>query len=104
MVRILGEFFFSLAQQPNSGQGHLTLEFSASHKHTTVGKICFDEGLAPRRDLYLTTHNTHKKETSMPPAGFDTSVPASKGPLTLALDHLTTGIGRKKILRTKYLF
>ena len=34
--------------------------------HTTVGRTPLDEGSARRRDLYLTTHNTHNRQTSMP--------------------------------------
>jgi hypothetical protein len=35
-------------------------------RHTTVGRTPLDEGPACRRDLYLTTHNTYKRQTSMP--------------------------------------
>jgi hypothetical protein len=35
--------------------------FMVTHiRHTTVGRTPLDEGPARRRDLYLTTHNTHK--------------------------------------------
>jgi hypothetical protein len=34
---------------------------------TTVGRTPLDEWSAHRRDLYLTTHNTHNRQTSMPP-------------------------------------
>jgi uncharacterized iron-regulated membrane protein len=40
--------------------------------------------------LYCTTHTT---QTSMPPAGFEPTISASDRPQTLALDHVTTGIG-----------
>ena len=33
-----------------------------------------DESSARRRDLYLTTHNTHTRQTSMPPVGKKTTV------------------------------
>jgi hypothetical protein len=35
-------------------------------RHTTLGRTPLDEGPALRRDLYPTTHNTHKRQTSMP--------------------------------------
>jgi hypothetical protein len=44
-----------------------------------------------RRDLYLTTHNTHKRRTSMLPAGFEPVISASERPHTHALDHAATG-------------
>jgi len=36
-------------------------------RRTTVGRTPLDEWSARRRDLYLTTHNTHNRQTSMPP-------------------------------------
>jgi hypothetical protein len=36
--------------------------------------ITLDESSARHRDLDLTTHNTHKKQASMPPAGFETTI------------------------------
>jgi len=39
---------------------------------TTVGRIPLDEWSARRRDLYLTTHNTHNRQTSLPPGGIRT--------------------------------
>jgi hypothetical protein len=45
------------------------------------------------RDLYLTTHNTQKRQTSMPPAGFKPTISASKRSQTHALDCVATGIG-----------
>jgi len=35
--------------------------FTITLRHTTVGRIPLDEWSARRRDLYLTTHNTHNK-------------------------------------------
>jgi hypothetical protein len=55
----------------------------------TLGITSVDEGLAPRRFLYLTTHNIHKKYTSMPPAGFELGIPVIERPQTKALE---TGI------------
>jgi hypothetical protein len=65
--------FFFVAQQPYSGPGRLIDEVSRSHgvRHTTLGRIPLNEGSARSRDLYLTTHDIHNRQTSMPPAGFD---------------------------------
>jgi hypothetical protein len=45
-----------------------TYETSRSHsfRHTAVGRTPLDEWSAPRRNLYLTTHNTYEGQTSMP--------------------------------------
>jgi hypothetical protein len=64
-----------------------------THWHTTVGRTPLDEWSARRRDLDPTTPNTHKRQTSMPPAGYEPAIPASKRPQDLALDHAATGIG-----------
>jgi hypothetical protein len=49
--------------------------FLGLHDHTffrltTFVRTPLDEGSARCRDLYLTTHNTHKRQTSMPPMGY----------------------------------
>jgi hypothetical protein len=62
-------------------------------RHTTVGRTPLDEGPARRRDLYLTTHNTHKRQTSIPPVGFEPTILVSERPKTHVLDRTATGIG-----------
>ena len=52
-----------------------------------------DELSARPRNLYLTTHNTHKRDKSMPLAGFEPTIPTSQRPQTLVLDRAVTGIG-----------
>jgi hypothetical protein len=75
-------------------QGLLIIEASLSHiRRTTLGRTPLDEGPARRRDLYLTTHNTYKRQTSMPTAGFEPAIPASERPQTQAIDRAATGIG-----------
>ena len=45
-------------------------------------------------DQTVLTHNTHKKQTSMPPAGFGPTIPTSEQQQkTYALDLAATGIG-----------
>ena len=60
--------FFSMARQPLGGLGrHIFRGFTITlFRHITLGRTPLDEGPARRRDLYLTTHNTHKRQTSMP--------------------------------------
>jgi hypothetical protein len=63
----------------------------------TLGRTPLDAGSVRRRDLYTsTTHNIHKRQTSMPPplppAGFEHTIPASVWPQTHALDRVATGI------------
>jgi len=42
--------------------------------------------ISPGRDLYMTTHNTHKRQTSMPQAGLEPANPASEKPQIHSLD------------------
>jgi len=69
---------------------------------TTVGRTPLDEWSAHRRELYLTTYNSHSRETSMPPVGFEPSVSAGEWPQTYALDRAATGIGKCCITATKW--
>ena len=47
----------------------------------------------PDADLHLTKHNTRKRQISMSPAVFETTILGSKRPQTHALDRAATGIG-----------
>jgi len=69
--------------------------FTITFRHTTLGRTPLDEWSARRRDLYLATHNTHKRKTAKLPAGFKPSVPANKLLQNQAFDLAATGIGPK---------
>ena len=75
-----------MAPQPPVGQSLLFVEASRSHSDTSrsVG-FPWTGDLPLRRDLYLTTHNTHKRQSSMTPEGFEPAIPASKRLQTHAL-------------------
>ena len=62
--------------------------------HTTVGRNPLDEWSALYlSDLYLTTHNTHNRQTSMPPVKFEPTISAGERPQTYALDRAAAGTG-----------
>ena len=65
-----------------------------TQRRTTVGRNPLDEWSARRRDLYLTTHNSHNRQISMPPVGFEPTISARERPQTYALDRAATGTGR----------
>ena len=56
-----------------------------TQQRTTVGRTPLYEWSARRRDLYLTTHNTHNRQTSMTPMGFKPTMSAGERPQTHAL-------------------
>jgi len=60
---------------------------------TTVSRTPMDEWSARHRDLYLTTHNTQNRQTSMPPAGFEITISACERPRTYASDRRAAGTG-----------
>ena len=59
----------------------------------TFSRTPLDKWSACHRDLYLTTHNTHNKKTSMPLMGFEPTISAGEQPQTHALDLVATGTG-----------
>jgi hypothetical protein len=107
-----GVYIF-VAKQPLVGQG-LVIEASRSHSDTphSVGFWTSDQ---PDADLHLTTHDTHKRQTSILPsefepanppserlqilpAGFERTNPASERPQTHTLVRTATGTGSWFIL------
>ena len=64
-----------------------------TQRRTTVGRTPLDEWSARRRDLYLTTQNSHNRQTSIPPVGFEPTISAGERPQTYALDRATSGTG-----------
>ena len=84
-----------MALQPNEGYDLLIHEvfLDNTQRRTTVGRTPLDECSARRKDLCLTTHNTHDRQTSMPPVAFELTVSADGRPQTYALDRAVTGTG-----------
>ena len=72
-----------------------------TQRRTTVGRTPLDEWSARRRDHYLTTHNSHNRQTSMPPVRFEPTISVGKRPQTYALDRAATGTGLVRTLPVK---
>jgi hypothetical protein len=49
-------------------------------RHATVGRTPLDEWSACRRDLYVTIHNSHNRQTSMPPVVFESTMAVGERP------------------------
>ena len=77
-------FYFHGATAPSGPGPPHHRGFTITLRLTTLGRTPLYEWPARRRDLYLITHNTHKRETSVPPAAFEPTIPASERPLTHA--------------------
>ena len=69
-------FFFGGGRGRNSPQWARASSFMRfldhTQRRTTFGRTPLDEWSARRRDLYLTTHNNHNRQISMPPGGIRT--------------------------------
>jgi hypothetical protein len=55
------------------------------------------ESLARSRDFYLTTRNSHNKQTSMPSVGFEPTISTGERPQTYALDRAAIETGTMKL-------
>jgi hypothetical protein len=49
-------------------------------RRATISGTPPDQRSARRRDLYLTTHDTHNRQISMPPVGFERKISAGERP------------------------
>jgi hypothetical protein len=68
------------ALQDNLGQRRLIVQVSKSHTLTnTLSRSPLNEWSARTKGLYV--QNTHNRQTPMPPAGFEPTIPASERPL-----------------------
>jgi hypothetical protein len=88
----LFSFFNGATVSSGSGPHHYR-GFMITLRHTTLDMTPLDKWWAWSRDLYLTTHNAQNRQTSMPLAGFEPTIPASERPHTHALEHSATGTG-----------
>ena len=87
-------FFFLWRCGPTRAMASSFLRFlDHTQRHTTVGGTPLDEWSARRRDLYLTTHNNHNRQTFMPSVGFEPTIPVLERPQTYALHRAATGTG-----------
>jgi len=71
-----------MAQIPSGPRPPHYPGFTITLRHTTLDRTPLDELSARHTDLYRTTHNTVKRQKSMPPAGFGPTIPAIKRPQT----------------------
>jgi hypothetical protein len=71
----------------------LLTEVSSSYSVTPHSAGLFRTSDRPYAILYLTTHDTLKRQTYMLSAGFEPVIPARERPQTHGLDRAATGIG-----------
>ena len=94
--------FFFVAQQPRVDQGRLIIEASRTVRSTSLVRTPLDEWSDRCRDLYLITHDSHKRHPFLR-GGFEPALLPSERPQTYTLDREDTGIGLHNIYAHKYL-
>jgi hypothetical protein len=87
-----------------SGAGLSSLSRFRDHTQTHYTQNSSGQVIGSCRDLYLTTHNTHNRETCMRPAGFESTITASERPQTHNLDRAATGSAGYIMLHTGICF
>ena len=92
VMMIIVPVFSSWLYSP-SGLKSLLECSSIALRHTTLGRTPLDDWSALIRDVYLTTHNAHNRQTFMPQTGFKPAIPASERAQIHALDHAVAGVG-----------
>jgi len=85
-------FYFFWRNSPHwSRVSSFTRFLDHTQRRITVGRTPLDEWSARRRDLYLTTNNTHNRQISMSLVGFEPTISAGERPQTHTLDRATLG-------------
>jgi hypothetical protein len=82
---VRGLFVCFLRDNPQCARASFTRFLDHTQRRTTVGRTPLDEWSARRRDLYLTTHNTHNRQTYMPPGGIRTHILSRREAVDLRL-------------------
>jgi len=105
MIYCVLTFFFLWRCSPTRAMASSLLRFlDHTQRQTTVGRTPLDEWSARRRDLYLTTHNTHNWQITMPPVGFEPTISAGERPQTYVLGRAANGTGVLTVYNTLYKF
>ena len=84
-----------LVLQPPLGRGLFIHEVSRSHTTMHYSQQDSSEWVitSSQRPLPDNTQNTHNRQTSMPPVGFEPTFSSGEWPQTYALDHAAIGTG-----------
>jgi len=77
------------------GQALPVIDALRSHSDTTLPVDFSRRVIIPTQ--WRLPHNTHNRQASMPPAGFESAIPSGERPQNHALDRASTGIGSPSI-------
>jgi hypothetical protein len=85
MLSRQGSFLFTWVSGTTRAMASSFLRFLDHTRHITFGRTPLDDWSVRHRELYLTTHNTHKRLTSMLPGGIRTYKPSKRAASDLRL-------------------
>jgi hypothetical protein len=88
--------FFLSNSPPWAKASSFTRFLDHTQQPTTIVRTSLDEWSARRRDLYLTIHNTHNRQSSMTAMGFKPAISVGERPQTYALERAATETGWNK--------
>jgi hypothetical protein len=83
------------AQQPAVDQGLLIIDASQLHSDTSQSIRLLWTSDRPDAETSTWQDNSHNRQTSITPVGFEAAVPAIEWPQTYALDPAATGINHR---------
>jgi len=83
----LQDFFPAALQSDSESWFPLLRGFTITLRRSTLVRTLLDKCTARYQDLYLTTYNTHNRETSMSSGGFEPAIPKYGRPQFYALDQ-----------------
>ena len=88
---------FSVAQQPNAGQGRLILEVSVSHAMTHHSRLDLSDKDWPVAKNSAWQDNAQKRQTSMLLIGIKPAIPAGCRSENLVFDRSDTGLSSCRV-------
>jgi hypothetical protein len=90
-LQLIVVVFSTARQRPLASSFSRFLDYT--QRRSTVGRTPLDEWSIRRRNLYLTTHNNHNRQISMPLVGFEPTISAVERPKTYVLDRAANWAG-----------
>ena len=89
--------YFLWRNSPYWARSPWYLGFAITLSHIALNRIPLDEWSVRRRNLDLITHIIQKRQTCVPPAGFEPTIPARERSQNHSLESAATGIVKSEI-------
>jgi len=92
-------FIFGATDPPSGPEPPHSRGFYITHNNVpqSVGLLWTSDRLVAETSTWQHTHNTHNRQTSMPPVGLEPTISAGERPQIYALDRAATGTGHSRV-------